>query len=191
MRNAKMRAAFLVLAGLMGAVGCRTKTEPQMQSVETAAESDSPSEEKMAGEEAVAFFDAMYEKIDPDQMPLVSSTELDLGDLEMLAYHMGLESADGIESVVISEPMMSSIAYSLIYVTPEEGMDGGQLLEMVMDGVNPSKWVCVTADDVRGVTFDENVFVMMVNSDLGESLYQAAVETAEELGMKVGNLIRK
>ena len=39
----------------------------------------------------------------------------------------------------------------------------------MIDGINPRKWVCVEADDIQAVSYDDVVLLFMVDSELGYS----------------------
>ena len=66
----------------------------------------------------------------------------------MLPQFTGLTSADGVKEAVVSEPMISSIAYSLVLVRVEDAKNAQSIAQQMKDGINPHKWVCVEADDL-------------------------------------------
>lgn len=74
------------------------------------------------------------------------TSELDLGDADMLSYHTGLTNLDGIEGVYLSESMISSTAYSAVYIRTTDDADAEGIRKQLMDNINPAKWVCVSAD---------------------------------------------
>lgn len=170
------------------------QTEPAADRTEEegADETESPAVFSKEGERAAAFFEEMYARLDGVTLPMfIESREVDLSDSEMTEYQTGLKSAEGIAAIVMSESMVTSSPYSLMYIVPEEGADSDKILDRVMESINPEKWICVQADYVCGVSFGGDLFVMMTDAELGETVYQAAVDTAEEQGLKVGNLVRR
>ncbi len=166
-----------------------TEQETGTESAEEPAESEEESTQSVseAGREAIHFLEEMYAKVDEEMLPWgIQNTELDLTDSELLMYQSGLKEGDKLESVILSESMLSSTAYSVVYAVPKEGESAEKILDEMMKNMNPSKWICVTADYMYGVTFDNNAFVVMADKEMSDLVYQAAVDTAKEQGLKVG-----
>lgn len=166
-----------------------TEQETVIESAEEPAESEEESTQAVseAGREAIHFLEEMYAKVDEDMLPWgIQNTELDLTDSDQLVYQSGLKEGDKLESVILSESMLSSTAYSVVYAVPKEGESAEKILDEMMKNMNPSKWICVTADYMYGVTFDNNAFVVMAGKETADLVYQAAVDTAKEQGLKVG-----
>ena len=72
---------------------------------------------------------------------LSSMATIDITE-ENMAFYIGVQSTD-VEEGIASEPMMSSIAYSLCLVRVKPGTDIEQLKADIKANVNPRKWVCV------------------------------------------------
>lgn len=72
---------------------------------------------------------------------LSSMATIDITE-ENMTFYIGVQSAD-VEEGIASEPMMSSIAYSLCLVRVKPGTDIEQLKADIKANVNPRKWVCV------------------------------------------------
>ena len=69
---------------------------------------------------------------------------------------------------VVSEPMISSIAYSLVLVRVEDAKNAQSIAQQMKDGINPRKWVCVEADDLAVCGYGDVVMLIMVASDFAE-----------------------
>ncbi len=100
-----------------------------------------------SADEVSAFFDEVYGGVAEDLLPMggAMTSELDLGDADMLSYHTGLTNLDGIEGVYLSESMISSTAYSAVYIRTTDDADAEGIRKQLMDNINPAKWVCVSA----------------------------------------------
>ena len=83
----------------------------------------------------------------------------------MLPQFTGLTSAEGVKEAVVSEPMISSIAYSLVLVRVEDAKNAQSIAQQMKDGINPHKWVCVEADDLAVCGYGDVVMLIMVASD--------------------------
>ena len=87
----------------------------------------------------------------------VATTELDLSDGEMFTAITGLASSDKVKEAAFSESMMGSQAYSLVVVRVKKSKDAADVADEMLSGINPAKWICVEADDVRVAAYDDLV----------------------------------
>lgn len=143
-------------------------------------------------DEVSAFFDEVYGGVAEDLLPMeVSTTELDLGDADLLSYHTGLTDLDGIEGVYLSESMMSSTAYSAVYIRTTDDADAEQIRQQLMDNINPAKWICVTAEQEYAVILGNDVFFVMGYQDTASEVLAKAIAAAEARNMKVSDKIEK
>lgn len=143
-------------------------------------------------DEVSAFFDEVYGGVAEDLLPMeVSTTELDLGDADLLSYHTGLTDLDGIEGVYLSESMMSSTAYSAVYIRTTDDADAEQIRQQLMDNINPAKWICVTAEQEYAVILGNDVFFVMGYQDTASEVLARAIAAAEARNMKVSDKIEK
>lgn len=143
-------------------------------------------------DEVSAFFDEVYGGVAEDLLPMdVSTTELDLGDADMLSYHTGLTALDGIEGVYLSESMISSTAYSAVYIRTTDDADVESIRKQLMDNINPAKWVCVTAEQQYAVILGNDIFFVMGQQDTASEVLARAVAAAESRNMKVSDKTEK
>lgn len=143
-------------------------------------------------DEVSAFFDEVYGGVAEDLLPMdVSTTELDLGDADMLSYHTGLTALDGIEGVYLSESMISSTAYSAVYIRTTDDADAESIRKQLMDNINPAKWVCVTAEQQYAVILGNDIFFVMGQQDTASEVLARAVAAAESRNMKVSDKTEK
>ena len=105
---------------------------------------------------------------------MLATTPVDINDTDALTAFTGLTDASKIKEVVASEPMMGSQAYSLVLVRVNDSADAEAVADAMKAGINPSKWVCVTADNVKVAAYGDVVMLAMTSSSLD-------VPTAEEL----------
>ena len=98
-------------------------------------------------------------------------TVLDLTDtsengLWALKSYTGLDSAEAITDAAAFEPMIGSIAFSMVAVRVAEGQDTKTVAESMKAGVDPRKWICVSADDVMVAGYGDVVMFIMVDTGL-------------------------
>lgn len=147
-------------------------------------EDEDHTEEQPEGEEDIPVADAdlsdilsqMYEKVPTVQeIALGDPMPIDLTG-EDFSYWLGVTDATGIKSAIYSEPMMSSVAYSVCLIEAEEGADIDQLKEDIFNKVNAVKWLCVTAEKVLVTNSDNTILLVMTNAEVTDELYNAFSE---------------
>ena len=87
--------------------------------------------------------------------------------LWMVKNFTGLDSAEKITEAAAFEPMMGSMAFSMVLVRVTEGADSKAVAESMKSGIDTRKWICVEADDLKVAGFGDVVMLIMVNSDSG------------------------
>ena len=160
----KMITMLLALAMMFSFAACGgTAAEPTTAPTETPTE---PAANNLAGtmeelvnqiitEQPVEFMGGV--------MP-VDLTDTSEDGLWALKYNTGLDSAEMISDVAVFEPMMGSLAFSLVLVRVAEGQDAQAVAESMKSGVDPRKWICVEADDMTVAGFGDTVMLIMVSS---------------------------
>ena len=63
-----------------------------------------------------------------------------------------------------------SEAYSLVVVRVKKSKDAAAVADEMLSGINPAKWICVEADDVRVAAYDDLVMLIMVSSSFEETV---------------------
>ena len=132
--------------------------EPAKEPAKPTAPSGSPSD----------IIDKIYAK-KTVELPL-GTTELDLSDGEIFTAVTGLASSDKVKAAAYSESMMGSQAYALVVVLVKKSKDAAAVADEMLSGINPAKWICVEADDVRVAAYDDLVMLIMVSSSFEETV---------------------
>lgn len=96
-------------------------------------------------------------------------TNLDLTDTSeegiwALKNCTGLDDASQITEAAVFEPMIGSIAFSMVMVRVAPGEDAEAVAESMKAGVDPRKWICVEADDLKVAGRADVVMLVMVSS---------------------------
>ena len=97
----------------------------------------------------------------------VDLTDSSEDGLWALKSYTGLDDAAKITEAAAFEPMMGSMAFSMVMVRTAEGADSKAVAEAMKSGIDPRKWICVEADDLKVAGFGDVVMLIMVNSDSG------------------------
>lgn len=188
---AVLSLAAVLAFGMM--TGCGAKSDRNSDEV-TGGEALDPSGmvHLESVDEVAAFMDELYEGVAQDLLPSeIQTNELDINDADMLEYHTGLTDTTGIAGVYLSESMMSSTAYSAVYIRTNDEGDAKAILQALMDNINPAKWVCVSAEKQVGALFGKDVFFVMSSADTVDEVYKNAVAAAEGRGFTVSEMMEK
>ena len=87
----------------------------------------------------------------------------------------GLEDVSMLTEAAAYEPMMGSLAFSMVMVRTAAGADPKAVAEAMKSGVDPRKWICVEADDVKAAGIGDVVMLIMV-STTGDMTAQSFVD---------------
>ena len=81
----------------------------------------------------------MYADIKEDERPMLANTPVDSENIE---YYLGDASIEYDEALA-SEPMMGSIAHSVVLVRTKDNADIEEIKTKIKEKVDPRKWICV------------------------------------------------
>ena len=98
-----------------------------------------------------------------------------LPDADTLKYNTGLSDASLVKEAAVSEALISSQAYSLALVRVKDSKDAKTVAQEMLDGINQSKWICVSADDLKVAGCGDVVLLVMVASSMSDTV------TAEQI----------
>ncbi len=98
---------------------------------------------------------------------------------ENVSYFLGLETMDGIERAVASEPMMSAIAHSVCLVKAKEGTDIEAMKEAIRTKVDPRKWVCVGVEREEVIVLNKGNWILLIIDQNNPKAFQESFEKLE------------
>lgn len=116
------------------------------------------------------LINAIYAK-QPVELMVTDPTAVNLSDADAVNNYLGLKDASKIKEAYYSEAMIGSQAYSLVVVRTKSAADAPSVAQSMFDGINQSKWICVTADALAVGASGDTVMLAMVNSELGATLH--------------------
>lgn len=165
-----MKKLFTVLlTALMVSVsvtGCGSK-QNSADNASTQESSTQSAESAVASMSLTEIIDAVYAKKQL-KFPLMTMN-VELTNADALLYNTGLSNADKIKEAVVSEPMMGSQAYSMVLVRLKDSADAKAVAQAMKDGINPRKWICVEADDLKVAASGDVVMLVMISSTFADT----------------------
>ena len=129
--------------------------------------------------ELTALVDTVYEGL--ELFPSLATMELEMTDVDTVTYETGLASADKIDAVVVSAPMMSSQAYSMVLVKVKDGEDADAVAKEMSENINPNKWICVSAE-IYATSSGNVAFLVMTNAEMADDVYESFKTNAGKIG---------
>ncbi|MGN1345212.1 MAG: hypothetical protein ACI4V1_00380 [Eubacteriales bacterium] len=142
-----------------------------------------------SADDAISFIEANVYSRCPDVLPMmVMTTALTMEDMDSITYNTGLTDTSGITDVILSESGVGSIAYSLVYLRTD-GSNTAEIQTSLGESINPSKWICVTAESIASVTLDNDIILVMGSKDQVNTILNAVTEAAEGVYETVGSIV--
>ena len=136
-----------------------------------------------SAEDLTALVDKVYEDVTVE-MPGVMTQAIDVTDKDSVNYMTGLENGDNLEYLVVSEPMMSSQAYSLVMAKVKNGVNASEVAKTMKENINTRKWICVTAEQLYATNSGDVVFLVMTRKDLAKNVYDSFKNLAGNVGQE-------
>ncbi|MDD5863594.1 MAG: hypothetical protein PUD80_03010 [Firmicutes bacterium] len=112
----------------------------------------------------------------------IDLTDTSEDGLWAIKNNTGLDNADRITEAAVFEPMIGSIAFSMVMVRVAPGEDIKAVAQDMKSGIDPRKWICVEADDLLVTGYGDVVMLIMVDSGTG----LAAQSFVDAFGKVVG-----
>ncbi len=159
----KAIALLLVVAALFSFAACKNTDEPGSEpSNPTTPETSAPETEpdgQPSDLDLMAMIEEIY-KVQPIDFNVLNS-EIDLSDEDTLVYYTGLTDAADVKSAFVSEGAMSTMAYSMVLFQLEATADAKEVGDKIIEGIDPRKWICVGAEDVKLVANGDLIMLVM------------------------------
>lgn len=116
----------------------------------------------------LALADRLYASFNQDELPMLGSMEITSEDFEYFTF---IPYADGLKAVV-SEPMMGSIAHSVVLVEAGDAETAKKVAEDMKTNANPRKWICVEAEKVLSAT-NGNIAMLVMSDSKADKIVEA------------------
>ena len=113
-------------------------------------------------------------KVDLD----LSTLPVDLTDEYAVEHDLGLKDGSVIKEASVSEPDITAQAYSLVVARVNDASKTEEIAKEMANGINQSKWVCVTADDMKVMTKGDVIVLFMVDSEFSDTVTSDEIEHA-------------
>lgn len=156
----KLISILLAAAMAVSLAACK----PEKQEDESAKNNEVQNEEVAVYEDVdlVALADSLYDGLTEDERPMTMSMSLDAETFESFAFIPYDESL----KAVVNEPMMGSIAHSIVLVECPDKNAAEKVASDMKEKCDPRKWICVEADVVK-TSANKNIAMLLMTSSEG------------------------
>ena len=151
----KLIAILMLTAMVLSLTACGAKTPAE----------DKPQGADLSGETVEALIEKIYETKMPEFA--LMTMPVDLADAETTAWLTGVSDPSLLKEAAVSESMMGSQAYSLVMVRVNDAAKAEEVAQMMLDNIDPVKWICVQADDIDAAIYGDLVLFVMIDSQFG------------------------
>lgn len=132
-------------------------------------------------------FENIYTKLG-EQLPSIQTNEIDVTDELAVTAATGLKSTNNVEAIVLSEPLMSSQAYSAVMVKTSKNANVEEMKQEMLNNIDTRKWICVTAEKVYVTNYGNVIFLIMADGEWANLVYNEFKNTVDG---KIGKELQK
>jgi len=100
----------------------------------------------------------LYQDIPEDQRPMLANTEVNEENIE---YYLGTKDIEYTEALA-SEPMMGSIAHSVVLVRVEDNADIEATKTAIRENIDTRKWICVGVEKEDLIVKNKGNLVVLI-----------------------------
>lgn len=104
-------------------------------------------------------------------LPELETLKVDIKNIDEVTSYTGLKTNDGIESIVVSEPLITSQAYSVAIVKVKDNADVEKIKQEMLDNIDMRRWICVSAEQLYITNSGNVIFSVMADKDIAKAVY--------------------
>ena len=110
-------------------------------------------------------------KNNKDILPELETMKVDIKNIDEVTSYTGLKTNDGIESIVVSVPLITAQAYSVAVVKVKERADVEKIKQEMLDNIDMRRWICVSAEQLYITNSGNVIFSVMADKDIAKAVY--------------------
>ena len=104
-------------------------------------------------------------------LPELETMKVDIKNIDEVTSYTGLKTNDGIESIVVSEPLITSQAYSVAIVKVKDNAYVEKIKQEMLDNIDMRRWICVSAEQLYITNSGNVIFSVMADKDVAKAVY--------------------
>ena len=104
-------------------------------------------------------------------LPELETMKVDIKNIDEVTSYTGLKTNDGIESIVVSAPLITAQAYSVAIVKVKDNADVEKIKQEMLDNIDMRRWICVSAEQLYITNSGKVIFSVMADKDTAKAVY--------------------
>ena len=104
-------------------------------------------------------------------LPELETMKVDIKNIDEVTSYTGLKTNDGIESIVVSAPLITAQAYSVAIVKVKDNADVEKIKQEMLDNIDMRRWICVSAEQLYITNSGNVIFSVMADKDVAKAVY--------------------
>lgn len=104
-------------------------------------------------------------------LPELETMKVDIKNIDEVTSYTGLKTNDGIESIVVSVPLITAQAYSVAIVKIKDNADVEKIKQEMLDNIDMRRWICVSAEQLYITNSGNVIFSVMADKDIAKAVY--------------------
>lgn len=104
-------------------------------------------------------------------LPELETMKVDIKNIDEVTSYTGLKTTDGIESIVVSEPLITAQAYSVAIVKVKDNANLEKIKQEMLDNIDMRRWICVSAEQLYITNSGNVIFSVMADKDIAKAVY--------------------
>ena len=110
-------------------------------------------------------------KNNKDVLPELETMKVDIKNIDEVTSYTGLKTNEGIESIVVSVPLITAQAYSVAIVKVKGNADVEKIKQEMLDNIDMRRWICVSAEQLYITNSGNVIFSVMADKDIAKAVY--------------------
>lgn len=155
MKIKKFSLVFILMLGIIFLTGCGSETKKESNVEGTLDE----------------IMTKVYSKVSEEDLPKLMKIEVTSENVQGFLGTSEIEY----EEALASEPMISSIAHSVVLVRTKNGANVEDIKKQLKENVNPRKWVCVGVENDEVIIDSKGnliIIIVVQDEELRSSIYE-------------------
>ena len=114
---------------------------------------------------------SIIDKDNKNVLPELETMKVDIKNIDEVTSYTGLKTNDGIESIIVSVPVMTVQAYSVAVVKVKDNADVEKIKQEMLDNIDMRRWICVSAEQLYITNSGKVIFSVMADKDTAKAVY--------------------
>lgn len=104
-------------------------------------------------------------------LPSLSTEKVDLSNTDIVTSYTGLKTANDIDLLVVSEPLINAQAYLVAVIKLKDNVDVEKVKTEIYDNIDMRRWICVSAEKLYITNNGNVIFLAMADENWAKPVY--------------------